>query len=186
MPVTRRAHMPESTLSVVYEQKVGAVDRILSLLRRRGYPVGGITLERTHRPELGRMTVSVTQPEALDQMEKHLSKLTDVIAVGGNQENAVRREYALGRIGCSARQRVEVVPILDAFHAHALSFTEGHLVVEATGTGEHLDALFSALAPYGIEDLARTSTIAVSSTPAFAGNHRGTEAQSDNGGVDLG
>jgi acetolactate synthase-1/3 small subunit len=153
--------MPDATLSLVYAQRTGAVDRILSLLRRRGYPVGGITLERTHRPELGRMTVMVTRPEALEQMQRHLGKLADVVEVGGDQENTVRREYALSRIGCTPGQRVELAPLLDAFHARALSFSQTHVVVEASGSREHLDGLFSALAPYGIEDLARTSTIAM-------------------------
>ena len=45
--------MTEATLAILYNQRVGAVDRIFSLLRRRDYPVGGITLERTHRPEIG-------------------------------------------------------------------------------------------------------------------------------------
>lgn len=157
--------MPDSTLAVIYEQKVGAVDRILSLLRRRGFPVEGITLERTHRPDRGRMTVTVGGPEALEQIERHLSRLNDVVTVGGSHENTVQREYALARVACNSRQRAEVVPILNAFHATALRITDEHVVVEASGTRDHLDDLFTALAPYGIEDLARTSIIAVASTP---------------------
>lgn len=153
-------------MAVLYTQRAGAVDRILSLLRRRGFPVGGVTLERTHRPEIGRMTVVVTQPGAVTQMSRHLSRLPDIVEVAPNAVGSVQREYAMARIGCRPQERAGVMLILEAFQARALSVTDEHLVLEAAGDSQHLDSLLRALAPYHVEDLARTSTIAMAARPA--------------------
>jgi len=153
--------MTDATLAVRYTERVGAVDRIFSLLRRREFPVGGITLERTHQPGIGRMTVMVSEPEAVTQITRHLSKLADVVEVEAGQGDAVRREYALARISCMPQQRAEVMPILAAFKATPLGVESEHLVLEASGSGDHLDSLFAALTPYGIEELARTSPLAI-------------------------
>ena len=153
--------MAEPTLTVLFTQRVGALDRIISLLRRRGFPIAGMTLERTHRPGVGRMTVAIERPEAVPQVERHLSRLPDVVEVAIGDQDAVRREYGLIRIRCSAEQRPEVLVLLNAFQTRVLSITPDHVLVEATGDGADLDALFAALTPYGIEDSARTNPIAM-------------------------
>src|SRR5436309_1872020 len=151
-----------TTLTLRYTERFGAVDRILSILRRRGFPIGGLTLERTHQPDIGRMTVSVKTPEAVEQVQRHLSKLPDVLDVtltGG--DDAVRREYALARVRCAPAQRAEVMALLAAHDARAVTMTAEGVVVETAGSQASLDALFSALEPYGIEESARTSPIAL-------------------------
>ena len=155
--------MSESTLTLLFTQRFGAVDRIMSLLRRRGFPIAGMTVERTHQAEVGRMTVVVEQPAALKQVSRHLEKLPDVLEVTvAEGEDAVRREYALARVRCTPSQRAEVMALLAAFEARAVGTTEESVVVEASGPSATLDALFAELAPYGIEESARTSALAIS------------------------
>jgi acetolactate synthase-1/3 small subunit len=153
--------MKESTLTVHFSQRFGAVDRILSLLRRRGFPIAGLTLERTHQPEVGRMTVVVEGVEAVDQVSSHLRKLPDVIDVSAGDEDEVRREYCLARIRCEPRQRAEVLALLSSVAGRAISITRHHLVLEAAGGPATLDRLFFALEPYGIEESARTNPMAL-------------------------
>lgn len=154
--------MTEPTLTLLFTQQFGAFDRIISMLRRRGFPIGGVTVERTHLAEVGRMTVVVQSPEALEQVSRHLRKLPDVLEVTAvGDVDAVRREYALARIRCAPQQRAEVMALLAAFEARAVSLTAEHLVLEAAGNGAKLDALFAELAPYGIEESARTNPIAL-------------------------
>jgi acetolactate synthase-1/3 small subunit len=160
--------MTEATLAILYNQRVGAVDRIFSLLRRRDYPVGGITLERTHRPEIGRMTVLVTRSETVEQMTRHLSKLPDVVEVIAGDNDATRREFALARVCCRPDQRHELIRLLTAFHGQLLDVTAGHVVLEASGTSRQLDALSVALEPFGIEEIARTNPLAVGHSKAIS------------------
>lgn len=153
--------MTDSTLTVHYASRAGAADRIMSLLRRRGFPIAGMTLERTHLNDVGRMTI-VVQQTAAEQVRRHLGRLPDVVrVVAVNRDEAVQREYALARIRCTPQQRAEVIALLSAFEARPLSVTSEHIVVEAIGPGDALDALFLELAPYGIDESARTSPIAL-------------------------
>lgn len=153
--------MTQPALTVHFTDRVGSLDRILSLLRRRGFPLSGITLERTHQPGIRRMTVGVNLESALPQVRRHLARLPDVISVSVADETDMHREYAMARVRCTPDQRAEIFPLLDAFDARPLSVTAGHILIEATGFGPQLDALFAALETYGIEESARTSPMAL-------------------------
>src|SRR4051812_29685733 len=128
--------MPEPTLTVLFTERVGALDRIVSLLRRRGFPVNGMSLERTHQPGVRRMSVGVRESSALPQISRHLTRLPDVLEVTLADENSVYREYALLRLACSLQERAEILAILGAFDARPVAITANHMVVEAAGCVE--------------------------------------------------
>lgn len=153
--------MTEATLTVHFRQQFGAPDRILSLLRRRGFPIAGMTLERTHDAAIGRMTIVVETTEAVEQVRRHLAKLADVLDVSAGDDDELRREYALVRIRCRPEQRAEVLALLSTVAGRAISMTTDHLVLEAAGNPSTLNRLFATLAPYGIVESARTNPMAL-------------------------
>jgi acetolactate synthase-1/3 small subunit len=159
--------MPEPAITLHFTAgRYGALDRIVSLLRRRGFPIAGMTVERTHRPEVGRMTVVVEHPAAVEQVSRHLRKLPDVIEVSSaSAENTIRRQYALLRIHCPPERREEVLALIQGYGARTVSANGQQLIVEAWGDEAELDGLFAELAPYGIEESARTGTVAMSCEP---------------------
>lgn len=157
--------MSNSTLTLIYAQRVGAVDRIISLLRRRGFPISGITLERTHQPGIGRMTVAIGISSAAEQVARHLERLADVVQVTRSApDEALEREFVLARVRCSGRQQAEIMTFLTAFSARALHVGDEEIVVEATGAPDDIDALLAGLEPYGIEESARTNPVALRRT----------------------
>lgn len=159
--------MPDPTLTLLFTQRFGALDRILSLLRRRGFPVQGISVERTNHPDLGRMTVVVGNTGALEQVRRHLQKLPDVVEITAMEsEHSVQRAYALGRVRSTPQRRPELMALLAAHSARILSTHADHLVLEATGTEEQLDQLFAELEPFGLDEAARTSALAMRRMPA--------------------
>jgi acetolactate synthase-1/3 small subunit len=154
--------MTDPMLTLRFQHRPGAFDRIVSLLRRRGFPVSGMTLERTHQAGIGRMTVVVDQPAMLEQVARHLRKLPDVLEVTtAGDDEAVRREYALARIRCTPEQRSEATALIEIFDGRVVSAEQDQMVIEATGAGAKLDELFANLERFGIEDSARTSAIAL-------------------------
>ena len=154
--------MSRRTLTLIYLQRVGAVDRIISLLRRRGFPIAGMTLERTHQPGVGRMTVVVGVPSAVEQVTRHLQRLADVLEVmASGPDEAVEREFVLVRVRCVEEQQPDLMALLTAFDARALHVDGDVVVVESSGTGEEIDALFAGLEPFGIEESARTNPVAL-------------------------
>jgi acetolactate synthase-1/3 small subunit len=159
-------------LTVHFQKRFGAFDRIASLLRRRGFPVSGMTVERTHRQDIGRMTVSVGSHETVEQVRRHLQKLPDVLEVNVHTaEDAVQREYALLRVHCAPTQEDTIRAVLERHGARLVATAKDHMVVEASGSKPSMDALFADLSPFGIEESARTNPIALSYTQA-AGDAR--------------
>ena len=72
----------QHTISVLVANKFGALARIAGLFSGRGYNIESLTVNRTHDPELSRMTIVTTGNEAvLEQIEKQLGKLVDVESV---------------------------------------------------------------------------------------------------------
>jgi acetolactate synthase-1/3 small subunit len=112
------------------------------------------------------MSVGVRQSSALPQIQRHLARLPDVLEVSLTDDAALCREYALLRVRCTAAERGEILAILAAFDARALNISANHVVVEATGFTQQMEALFAALSAYGIEESARTSPIALRRTDA--------------------
>jgi acetolactate synthase-1/3 small subunit len=153
--------MSETALTLHFRQQFGAADRILSLLRRRGFPIAAMTLERTHNPTVGRMTVVVEHDAAVEQVERHLAKLPDVLDISTGDDDELRREYALVRVRCAPHQRPEILALLSTVAGRAISITTDGLVLEAAGSPATLDRLFATLASYGIEESARTNPMAL-------------------------
>ena len=72
----------QHTISVLVENKFGALARIAGLFSGRGYNIESLTVNHTHDPNLSRMTI-VTRgdDDVLEQIEKQLNKLVDVVSV---------------------------------------------------------------------------------------------------------
>jgi acetolactate synthase-1/3 small subunit len=154
--------MNDATVTLSYTQSFGAADRIMSLLRRRGFPISGMTLERTHQPDVGRMTVSVGNPAAVQQVSRHLRKLPDVLSVNaGAQDDTVCREYALVRVHCDSEHQAGLIALLEVFEARVLNTSADGMVAEVSGNRSDIDTLFGFLEHYGIEEAARTNTMAI-------------------------
>jgi acetolactate synthase I/III small subunit len=151
----------ESTLTLQFAEGTGALDRIIGLLRRRGFPISGMTLERTHADGIGRMTVVVDGQDHLEQVARHLRRLPDVMEVTNAGVGTIQREYALVRVHCTPEQRTELEAVIQRHGGRIISTGDEYLAVEVSGRRDDLDAMFSELVPYGIEESARTNPMAL-------------------------
>ena len=74
--------MKRMVLSILAENTSGVLSRVSGLFSRRGYNIDSITAGETQDPKFSRMTVVVTGDDLiLEQMEKQLGKLEDVIDI---------------------------------------------------------------------------------------------------------
>ena len=92
--------MRRIVLSLLVENTAGVLSRIAGLFSRRGYNIDSLTVGVTDDPNLSRMTVVARgDDEILEQIEKQLSKLIDVISIKELPEHAsVTRELILVRV----------------------------------------------------------------------------------------
>jgi acetolactate synthase-1/3 small subunit len=151
-------------ISLLVENKPGALMRITGLLSQRGYNIESLTVARTLDPELSRMTIVVDVDATLrQQVIKQMNKLVNVLqAVDLTESPAVRREMVLVRVRTVQETRTAVLKEAEIFGARVVdSSTEG-FALEATGDPEKLDEFVDVMQSYGEIETTRSGVVAVS------------------------
>src|SRR5881296_3325727 len=98
------------TISVLVENKFGALTRISGLFSGRGYNIDTLNVAPTQDPTVSRMTIVVKadNDSVLEQITKQLNKLIDVIKVQDFRDGEyVDRELILVKVGVDTKSRSE-------------------------------------------------------------------------------
>ena len=154
-------------ISLLVENKPGALMRITGLLSQRGYNIESLTVARTLDPELSRMTIVVDVDATLrQQVIKQMNKLVNVLqAVDLTESPAVCREMVLVRVRTAQETRTAVLKEAEIFGARVVdSSTEG-FALEVTGDPEKLDEFIDVMRSYGEIEITRSGVVAVSLEP---------------------
>lgn len=151
-------------ISLLVENKPGALMRITGLLSARGYNIESLTVARTLDPTLSRMTIVVdVEPQLRAQVIKQMNKLVNVLQASDLTDSpAVKREMALLRVRAAQPSRTAILKEAEIFGARVVdSSTEG-FALEATGDSEKLDEFIDVMRSYGEIEVTRSGAIAVS------------------------
>jgi len=151
------------TISVLVENKFGVLARISTLFAARGFNIDSLSVGETENPDVSRMTIIVQGDDRiLEQVEKQLNKLVDVIKVLDFLETKhIERDLALIKVKADKNNRSEIMQIVDVFRAKIIDVGRDSIIVEITGTDEKVDALMELLKPSGIKEMSRTGVIAM-------------------------
>jgi acetolactate synthase-1/3 small subunit len=152
------------TFIVYVEDKPGVLNRVISLVRRRNYNIDSLTVGRTERPHVSRITLVMNaDPDEARRMEANLYKLVNVLYVTDvTHQSAVIRELALVKVKTDEKNRSEVLQLCDVFRARVVNVTNTAVTLEATGDSEKVDGLLNVLRPFGILEMVRTGAVAMS------------------------
>ena len=150
-------------ISLLVENKVGALARITSLISGRGFNIDSLAVGETENPALSRMTIIVRGDDAiLEQVRKQLGKIIDVIKViDFTNEEFVERDLMLLKVNVPAGKRGEIIEIVEIFRGKIIDVGQRDLVIELAGIEDKLEAMVNLLRPYGIKELVRTGSIAI-------------------------
>lgn len=150
--------MRHAVFSILVENSAGVLSRVAGLFSRRGYNIDSLTVGVTQDPKFSRVTVTVSgDDDVLEQIEKQLSKLIDVIDIRELPADAsVCRELVLVKVMCSPSQRQEITAIADIFRANIVDVSPESVIVELTGGESKLNAFIELLNSFKITELART------------------------------
>ena len=156
--------MDKFVLSVLVEDKAGVLSRVSGLFSRRGYNIASLTVCETGVPGQSRMTIVVRGDEhILDQIEKQLAKLVEVISIKKCEKaTSCQREMALIKVKAEGATRGIIIETCDIFRAHIVDVGIDSFVVEATGSEDKIESLIRLLEPFGIMELVRTGLTAMS------------------------
>lgn len=152
------------TISVLVENHFGVLTRVAGLFSARGFNIDSLAVGETHDPTISRMTiVAQGDDRIIDQIMKQLGKLIDVIKVRDlTEEDAIERELVLIKVDSSASRRADLMQVVNTFRAKVVDVNPKALTVEVTGNESKIDAILELLRPFGVKEVARTGTIALS------------------------
>ncbi len=151
------------TISVLVENNAGVLARITGLFARRGFNIDSLAVGVTDDERVSRITIVADGDDyTLEQIEKQLNKLIDVIKVKAlKNDNVVSRELVLIKVGCTAKQRSEVMAIVEIAHGKISDISPNTVTIELSDSKENLANYEELLRPYGIKEIVRTGTIAL-------------------------
>lgn len=155
--------MTVHTLSVLVENRPGVLARVAGLFAARGFNIHSLAVGTTEDTEYSRMTIVVDlKTKPLEQVVKQLNKLINIIKVIELDEEAIERELALIKVRARGDDRARIIEVADIFRARVSGVSRSTITVEATGSADKLAALQDLLNEYGIVEMARTGTVALS------------------------
>ena len=151
-------------ISVLLENKPGALMRVTGLLTARGYNIESLTVARTVDPDLSRMSIVVDVEDRLRvQVIKQMNKLVNVLqAMDLTDVPAVCREMTLLRVRAPLERRATIIKEAEIFGARVVDSSVDGFVIEATGDPEKLDEFIDVMQSYGDSEVTRSGAIAVS------------------------
>lgn len=151
-------------ISLLVENKPGALMRITGVLSARGYNIESLTVARTLDPTLSRMTIVVdVDPTLRRQVVKQMNKLVNVLQAADLTDSpAVTREMVLLRVRTSLPTRTSILKEAEIFNARVVDSSVEGFALEATGAPEKLDEFIDVMRSYGDIEVTRSGMIAVS------------------------
>ena len=163
MSETKATNEMKHTISVLVENRFGVLARIAGLFSARGYNIDSLSVGTTDDPQISRMTIVVRGDQRiLEQVEKQLNKLIDVIKVSDYQDTFhIERDLALVKVAADKNTRSELIQICDIFRAKIVDVGVDSVIIEMTGDEEKIEALLRLLRPFGIKETCRTGIVAM-------------------------
>jgi acetolactate synthase-1/3 small subunit len=156
------------TLSVLVENKPGALMRISSMFARRGFNIDSLTVGPTERQDVSRITMRVDCDEhPLEQIEKQMHKLVNVLRVSELEHGqSVERELALIAVAAPPAKRAELLSLAEVLGVRVADVGPNAIVFEVVGPSEQIDTFEELVRPHGIKELARSGRIGLARASA--------------------
>ncbi len=149
------------TLSVLVENKPGALARISNMFARRGFNIESLAVGPTEHRDISRITLVVDCDEdSLAQIEKQMHKLVNVLRITQlTPGESIEREYALIKVAAPPAKRGELLALADVFKARVADLGPDAVVFELAGAPEEIDSFEELVRPHGVKELVRTGRV---------------------------
>jgi acetolactate synthase-1/3 small subunit len=150
-------------LSVLVDNKPGVLQRVASMIRRRGFNIDSLSVGPTDDDSVSRMTITVhVGRQQAEQATKQLAKLIDVITIDDiTGLRNVAHELVLVRMHAPPGERTEILNLVDIFRGRIVDVAASSVIIEVTGSSEKIDNFIELMRPYGIKELARSGVVAL-------------------------
>ena len=135
------------TFVAYVEDLPGVLTRVASLFRRLNININSLTVGRSERQGLSRMTVVCeASAEAGNRIRASLYKLENVVEVDDiAQAPTVTRELALIKVAATPRSRSQIFELVEVFRARIVDLAPESLMIEMTGAESKIEGLIQVL-----------------------------------------
>jgi acetolactate synthase-1/3 small subunit len=135
------------TFVAYVEDLPGVLTRVASLFRRLNININSLTVGRSERQGLSRLTlVCEASSEAGDRIRASLYKLENVVDVDDIAHSpAVTRELALIKVAVNSSNRAQIFDLVEVFRARIVDLTSESLIIEMTGVESKIEGLIEIL-----------------------------------------
>jgi acetolactate synthase-1/3 small subunit len=149
-------------INLEVENHSGVLARIAGLFSARGFNIESLSVGKMDS-ETSTMTLVVRGDDwIIEQVNKQLNKLIDVIRVTDVTDNDyVGRELILVKINCPPSKRNDVSQLVNIFRANVVDISNRTMTLEVTGSESKIQAFLETVRPFGIKDTARTGAVAM-------------------------
>ena len=153
----------KQTISVLVENQAGVLNRITGLFSRRAFNIESLAVGTTDDPAVSRITIIVDSGNSvMEQVEKQLNKLVDVIKVRTlDEKKLIGRELIIVKVSTSTKTRQDVANLCEIMGAKIADISSTTMTLELSDTPDRVDLFESLLRPFSILEVARTGVIAV-------------------------
>lgn len=168
----------QQLISLLVENKPGALMRVAGVLTARGYNIESLTVARTLDTTLSSMTIVADVDHLMRPLLiKQIERLVNVVsAVDLTESPSVAREMALIKVAVSPDMRPALLKEADIFRARVVDAAPTSYTLEVTGASEKLDAFIALLHNYGDVEMIRSGAMAMARSPQENKRHIFNEA----------
>ena len=156
-------------ISLLVENKPGALMRVTGVLTQRGYNIESLTVaEVAHESRESRITIVTSgTPEIIEQIRHQLERLVPIHSVKDLTltVRAIERELAMIKVRGKGENRVEAMNLAEAFRAKVIDATVESFIFELTGNPQKIDDFVDLMRPLGLVEVSRTGVAAISRGP---------------------
>lgn len=156
--------MRKKIYSVLVENRSGVLSKVSGLFARRCYNIDSLTVGETDDPMISCMTiVSGGNDRTIEQIEKQLNKKLDIIKVKTfDEEMSLSRELMLVKVKYNKNNRKELLEICEIMKVEIVDMSKNLLILQMCDIPEKTKILLNMLKSFGIMEVARTGTLALS------------------------
>lgn len=155
--------MQTHIIAMLVIDEPGVLTKISGLFTRRGFNIDTITVGKTENKGISRITISLRCNEkTLEQLEKQLNKMIDIIKIINITNKSVIRELCLVTVNIKNENiRTELINYTKIFPAKVVDMNHNNLTIEFMDEPKKIEELLEKMQQYGIKELVRTGLIGI-------------------------
>lgn len=154
--------MKKRTILAFMMDRPGVLNKISMLMRRKMYNVDTLTVCRTNKPGISRMTITLQADdnEKVAQVIKQIEKVTEVISAKELDKNeSFWREVAIIKLEITPD---ELETFRNQYHFEIIDHQNSEtFIIQIAGTSEYIDTFFQGIGEERIIEMARTGVTAM-------------------------